>query len=143
MELKSIRNYEEPKYLRNEKKCSLVPMFINNKTSLGLIIIYLLANYSYASTFSGITYGDMIESDVYGLVEVESIGGLTGYGLLRTFLFVIFCGSVLFTIVEFIKLHRRNKKSENIDEKNKLEKKRKIIVGIFAIVIVGILFLVI
>lgn len=143
MELKAMEEYKSPEYpTTNESKNKALMMMVRTgKISLGVAVMCLLCNCSWANVYEFLPsiYVGELEND--GLVE--DLGRISTYGFGRTACLVGIIVSALVTIFLAVKSTRKYKICEDIEEKHRLLKKRNKTLIKGSVVIASLILLII
>lgn len=121
MELKAIKEYKSPEYPTTEESKNKILMMMarSGKISLGVAVMCLLCNCSFAYSASSIIAGLEPVGDIGGIIEVES----SIYLFVKTTCIIGIIISVLVTIFFSIKSTKEYKNCEDV-KKEKLRKNR-------------------
>lgn len=123
MELKAVCDYEKPEYLTEEENKNkwLMLMLRTGKISLGVAVMFLLVNCSFANQFSN--YEGFQGGIAYEL-EASS-----DYNLIEYWIILVSIISLVVTVVLGIVIYKKYKKCEDLEEKEGFKKlKNKIFI---------------
>lgn len=145
MELKAIKEYKNPEYPTTEesKNRILIMMVRSGKISLGMAIMCLLCNCSFASFEQSIERYAGFNPVEINLIEIQPIGPDV-YAVISAVFFLGIIVAVLCTMFFTIKIFKQYKKCEDIEEKERLRKMRNntLFKGGIAIVICTLLIMI-